>query len=88
MAQIDSFNPFRIIRNIINEWYERREAREIFLLLEELELPNDYEPTPDLPVRILQRVEQYEAEKRASCFSLRHIWHRILSIIEPCKINR
>ena len=61
----DILHPIRFIRKIRNEWYERREAREIFLLLEELELPNDYEPTPDLPVRILQRVEQYEAEKRA-----------------------
>ena len=61
MTWTDILNPMRIISNLWNEWSERREAHAIFHLLEELEPPDDLEAPPDLPIKIMQRIEQLEA---------------------------
>lgn len=73
MTWTDILHPLRMLRNIRNEWYERREARAIFHLLEELEPPADLEAPPDLPIKIMQQIEQLETN-RGVLAKLRRLW--------------
>ena len=54
MTWTDIFHPIKTIRNIRNEWYERREARAIFDLLEAIGLRNDFEVLPELRAETTQ----------------------------------
>jgi hypothetical protein len=54
MTWIDILHPIKTIRNIRNEWYERREARIIFDLLEAIERRNDLEVLSELRAEITQ----------------------------------
>ena len=54
MTWTDILHPIKTIRNIRDEWYERREARIIFDLLEAIEPNYDLEVLPELHAEITQ----------------------------------
>ena len=58
MTWIDILHPIKTIRNIRNEWYERREARIIFDLLEAIGLRNDFEVLPELRAETTQQLTE------------------------------
>jgi hypothetical protein len=55
---INKLNPLKLIEHMRTEWYERKEARELFDILEALGPPADLrEPPPDLYDKIMQQIK-------------------------------